>query len=189
LTLSRPRCYPNVQVRDDIHRKLPLSPTWRRLARACSRDSEAAERPQRAQQAAATELRRLSPVLVRAAEESNQPDFFGGADPNLAALASSPIDHAFVRQLAAGSEGDRETAVRNAVQRALDNQLEAQRREIRIHASLVDARNSQALALRVEAATNAANTPQLVDVFLGGEQLPTRYRRTLDLDADLRGGQ
>lgn len=151
--------------------------------RSCTRDSERDERAARAQCAAAYELRQLSAALLRAAREPQQREFFSGAGPRLRALAKSPIDHAFVSQLAAAPDADRKRAVSRALTRALEWQLEAGRREVRVHTALVDHKNTPKVLARMDAATQGAAIPTLVTSFLETGALPGRFRRArLDLE-------
>lgn len=170
-------------MRDDIHRKLPLPSPWRSFVRSCTRESERDERAARAQRAAAFELRQLSPTLLRAASELQQREFFTGVDPRLRAIAQSAIDHAFVSQLAVAPDGNRKHAMSRALIGALKGQLEAARREVRVHTALADHKNTSKVLARVDAATKSAAIPSLVTSFLESGVLPGRFRRPkLDLE-------
>lgn len=170
-------------MRDDIHRKLPLPSPWRSFVRSCTRESERHEREARAQRAAAFELRQVSPALLNAAREPQQRDFFAGPDLRLRALARSSIDHAFVSELAIVPDGDRTRAVARALTGALENQLEAARREVRVHTALVDRKNTAKVLSNVDAATKSAEIPTLVASFVERGELPGRFRRPkLDLE-------
>ena len=117
-------------MRDDIHRKLPLRKAWKRFVRSCARDAERSSWPDRARHAAASELNCLSPALLDAAKrDAMQPDFFGGVNPPMAALARTPIDDAFMRSLAVAPQADCDAAVTAALGCALESILEAQMRE------------------------------------------------------------
>jgi len=151
-----------------------------------TRDSEREERPGRARYAAAFELRQLTPALLRAANEPQQREFFSGVDPRLRVLAMSPIDHAFVRELAVAPEADRKRAVSRALNGALQSQLEAARREVRIHTAVVDHRNTEKVLSRLDAATKIAAIPSLVSSFLESGKLPGRFRRHLDVEQDIQ---
>jgi hypothetical protein len=177
-------------VRDDIHRKLPLPSPWRGFVKTCTRDSERAERPARAAYAAVCELRDLTPALLKAAKQAEQRPLFGvtGLDPKLEALAASPIDQAFVRELAITKEGDRLRAVERALDGALRSRMEAQRREIWIHTALTDPQNCAAVLANVDVATANAGLSTLVASYVGTQKLPGRYRRpALDVDESLLG--
>lgn len=154
--------------------------------RSCTRESEREERPARALRAAAFELRQLSPALLRAAREQQQREFFSGIDQKLRALAQSAIDHAFVSELAVAPEGDRYRALSRALIGALRNQLEAARREVRVHTALVDHRSTAKVLSHFDEATKTAAIPTLVTSFLETGKLPGRFRRPkLDLEEGL----
>ncbi len=155
--------------------------------RSCTRDSESDDRPARAQRAAAFELRQLSPALLRAAGEPQQREFFGGVDPRLRVLAKSPIDHAFVNELATVPDADRKCAVSRALGSALQTQFEAGRREIRIHTAQVDYKNTAQVLAHVDAARMSAALPALVNSFLDTGKLPGRIRRRdFDVEEDIQ---
>jgi hypothetical protein len=167
---------------------LPLPSPWKGFVKSCTRDSERAQRPARAAFAAASELRDLSPALLKAAKEPEQRQLFGvtGLDPRLEALASSPIDQAFVRELAVAKGSDRVRVVESALDGALRSRMEAQRREIWIHTMLKDPRNCSTVLSNLDAATAKADLSTLVASYIHDQKLPGRYRRpSLDLDESL----
>jgi len=81
-------------MRDDIHRRLPLPPAWKRVVKACARDAETALRPSVLAEAVRTELRHLRPsvvMLVRRALAARQQFLFPAGSFERAPAPATPI--------------------------------------------------------------------------------------------------
>jgi hypothetical protein len=113
-------------VRDDIHRRLPLSRKWKSLVRVASRDAEGPSWQNYARNAAAFEIGQLSLTLLAAAIRSAaQPNLLGGVDPRLQELATSPIDDDLIRELAVAPQREPREAVRHSLRNAVESRVAA----------------------------------------------------------------
>jgi hypothetical protein len=182
------------RMRDDIHRRLPLTRAWKRVVKACVRDAETPFRAPLLEQAARTELGDLRPVVVQdAARElsSTQGSLFPGEAFRVTVTPASPMEAAFQRECAAIVEArlPAPEALARALGRALGERVGAIVREIRAQLSVDFPRECAELVMRFVAAAHRADLATLARGHLAGEpaQRPARLALALDLDSDLRG--
>jgi hypothetical protein len=178
-------------MRDDIHRRLPLTRVWKRAVRACVRDAEAPLRTPLLEQAARTELGALRPAFLeglRHALASTQAALFPGETFVARLIPTSPIEAAIQRECAALADARLPAgeALAKAAELALDQRVGAVVREIRAQLSVDSPGDCAELVLRFLEARRGAELGELVRGHLAGEIFEGFQRLTLDLDTDLR---
>lgn len=181
-------------MRDDIHRRLPLSRPWKRVVKACARDADEGERGTLATQALGSELQELRPSVLRAGHDAlaaNQHTLFPGESFHVPCEPRTPIEAAFLRECAAVAQQRRPAAeaTSDALVGALHDRWCANEREIRAQALINTPRDCPELLSRLGAAACAVDLRGLAERHLAGETAPRATPRALDLDADLRGSR
>jgi hypothetical protein len=153
-----------------------------------TRPAERESWAERASHAVAYEIAQLTPAVITAAARAcEQPEFFGRAVPNVAALAATPIDHALAREVGIARETNARDAIANAVCRAVGHRVDAQIREAHIHLAIEAPRDCGVLMARIRESIAAVPIQALVTRALGGERLPvTRQRSPVDYEEDIR---
>jgi hypothetical protein len=181
-------------MRDDIHRRLPLSRAWRRAIKAIAREAEAdvRARPRLVEQAARSELKGLRPSVVAEARRvlsERQQSLFPGESFALVSSSPSPIEDAFLRECAWRVDDVRSSpdeTLRAATEAALQGRVDAITREIQCQA-WIDSNDSEAIVQRLSSAVVEADLGAVVISHLAGEPSQRFRMEPIHLDGDLRG--
>ena len=179
-------------MRDDIHRRLSLPPSWKRVVKACTRDAEISLRGPRAAQALAADLRAIRPavihMVIRTLAEGRH------ALLPSALLRSPPTpcnsdERSFWSECAAAADArpDPQRYVDQALLRVLHKRRESMQREIRAQSTVSDPRDAPELVNRLAQACSEVDAVGIVRSYLAGDAIRAQERAAIDLDDDLRG--
>lgn len=179
-------------MRDDIHRRLPISRAWKRVVRACSRDADQMQRPgavTAALVAQAGDLRRSFLRDLETGLEASRVDMFPA---NMVASCVRPQGEAEDQLLrhCIFLANDRRLAgdvIREGLVEVLAAQGDAHVREIAGHLQLAAPRDATELLTRIEAACGQVDLDAVASVLLSGERSSRAAKaKIFDVDGELR---
>jgi hypothetical protein len=179
-------------MRDDIHRRLPMSNAWRRVVQQCARDADSERRTPVMAQAIVASAGIRPPFVQRLKEamEHCRGELFPAMSLAAAVQPTTEAERRLLQncgQLV--TEVSPDEAVRRGIIEGLETSRDAHLREICAHTFLDFPRQAPELYRRLESAAAAIDLDELALRAAGEAPRLTTSRPPLDLDAELRRPQ
>lgn len=179
-------------MRDDIHRRLPISRAWKKVVRLCARDADPVQRPLAIAAALTVEVGELRHSFLRdlkAGLEASRVDMF---PVNAVASCVRPQGEAEDQMLRhcifrANDRRSADEVLREALIEHLVARGDAHFREIAGHLQLDAPREAAELRARIMAASEKVDLDRIAGAILSGARSSrTPKLKAFDVDSELR---